>query len=287
MAFSQTLNALHKFFLLALISSSASGQDNFSSKPLDCPHCGNWLISSSSINSFIGDFVLADEGQFVIQGCGAFVYNNAAIKSKAVSENKFEYNFKTSFVGHNSSLGVSSLCGGKDKSWSPTELILTMNIYAHFLDGGYADFYLSRNGIAQPILAFRAWNINREDPCGSGSGFGTGDCISIGNAELRKTLWSMVDSSEDLLLAINSSKQPKRFNLTRFMNKAIIYCNNREKDSGGGHWPATWALNCIGEQMTAKINEFHHWKTCIKLKPNALSCQFPNDSSLSKKLATD
>lgn len=269
-------------FLLTLfacfLSFSIEAQEKLKPAPLGCPQCGIWQISSSNPHFFVSDLVLVDAERVLIRGCGTFFYDLPKIESKLISEHRHEYIVRTSFKGRTSPR-ITSICGGENEElWTPSEWNLTINVTGHFREGGYADFSLTRNGIRDPILSFRAWNIDREDPCGAGSGFGTGECYLIANGELRNALSGAVDAAEYRLSKNFDSQKNKLFNLTKFLEKADTYCIAREKNSGGGLWPSTWALSCIGEQMAAKLKQFRRWEACAKMASNISKCPFPKDS---------
>lgn len=266
------------------VCSPIQAQENPEVAPLECPQCGAWQISSSNINSYVSDVVLVDSQRVFIQGCGSFFYDMPKIESKLVSEHGYEYSIKTSFNSR-SSPSITSICGGENEElWTPSEWSLAINVYGHFREGGYAYFSLTRKGVREPVLTFRAWNMDREDPCGAGSGFGSGECLLIANGELRKALWVAVDSAEYQLSRVFLAQKPRPFNLTKFLDKAEKYCAVREKNRGGGHWPTTWVLECVSEQIEMKLKQFRRWEACAKSAVKDRACPFPEDS-ISKLLS--
>lgn len=261
------------------VSSSIYAQEELKPASLECPQCGAWQISSSNINSYVSDLVLVDAKKVFIQGCGSFFYDKPKIESKFVSEDRQNYNVTISFNARTSP-SITSICGGdNEERWKPSEWNLTINVSGHFREGSYAEFLLTRNGIRDPVLTFRAWNMDREDPCDAGSAFGTGECLRIENGKLRKALWAAADSAEYRLSKSLSPQKPSSFNLTKFLEKADRYCTARENNTGGGNWPTTWALDCVSEQLEAKLKQFRRWEVCAQSASDAMACPFPKNST--------
>ncbi|MEK9179020.1 MAG: hypothetical protein AAB893_00955 [Patescibacteria group bacterium] len=240
------------------------------SEPLECPHCGAWQISGSTVAGLEGDIILVEDERIVIPGCGVFGYE---IMQSTVKPRYTKYNYKLSLLL--TQWTASFLCGRKDgDKWE-----MTIEVSGHFQDGGTASFSLRRDSDSKEMISLDAWNMGREDPCGAGSGYGTTACIVIANTQLFKALSVSAERAFLILLGNKTSKKMPSFNAARFSAGVWKFCENREKNSGGGSWPAAWALSCQRGILHDKLEEFAKWRDCMeKKKYNISLCKFPTEN---------
>jgi hypothetical protein len=85
-----------------------------------------------------------------------------------------------------------------------------------------------------------------------------------------------------------SPKMPT-FNAPRFSATVWKFCEDREKNSGGGSWPVAWALTCQHGILQGKLEEFVKWHNCLEAKKYNLSlCKFPTENfRRNSKLSTE
>jgi hypothetical protein len=245
---------------------------------LICPQCGAWKISNSSVDGFVSDIVLVSEHRVVIQGCGIFFYENAEIGVKSISDTRHTYQVDLTFHSRTEDLEHSFVCGGDNEAQNnPRNLHLSIDVKGHFYEGGYADFTLHRQGLKEPLLSFRGWNIDREDPCGIGDapGFGSLACNQTANGFLKKELWIASAKANANSSKLSQKKCLSQFNPVNFMSKVESYCSNREKESGGFYWPEAWAENCASNEYAEKIHQLLIWNKCVDSSTSKSSCVFP------------
>lgn len=250
------------------------------SKPLECPQCGAWQVSLSTVEGLEGNIILVDDKRIVIPGCGTFGY---IIRQSTVKPDYTKYNYKLSMSL--TQWKASFLCERKDDD----EWEMDIEVSGHFHEGGMASFRLRRNSYSKERMSLDVWSIEREDPCGAGSGRGSAACMAIANAQLFKAL-SIRSERAFLMLSENkTSKKMPSFNAARFSAVVWKFCENREKNSGGGAWPYAWALSCQHGILNDKFEEFAKWRDCMERKKYKLPlCKFPSENfSRDSKLAAE
>lgn len=248
---------------------------------LSCPQCGAWQISNSSEDGFVSDIVLVSEQRVVIQKCGIFFYDNAKVVAKNISETRHTYQVDLTFRGRTSDSNYSFICGGDSEYLrDPQNLHLSIEVNGYLYEGGYADFTLRRKGVKEPLLSFRGWNLDREDPCGIGDaqGFGSLTCNLIANGLLMKELWIASSKGNAKSFKSSQKKHSFQFNPVKFASRVKSYCSNREKDSGGFFWPEAWAENCASDEYAEKIRQLRIWNTCIDSSTGSSNCIIPDEN---------
>jgi hypothetical protein len=234
-------------------------------EPLSCPHCGVWQ------DEWFGIFVI-DEKRIIIPGCGIFEYDDVDISSDVRHERINHHNYKITMRLKQQK--TSFLCdNGDDKIW-----YLQADISGHFQEGGTGSFKISNWRSGEPVkIWLGGWNIDREDPCDAGSGRGTASCFRIETSHVYNALARAVESAYQLLTNIKTKKLPD-FNVARFSVVVDKFCAERERESGGGSWPAAHAFSCQHEIMKKKYDEFVSWRSCVEKNQNKLKlCRFPSE----------
>jgi hypothetical protein len=229
-----------------------------------------------SDDGLIGEIVIVNNRQIVIPGCGTFDYEIKQ-SSKNQEENHVTYNLSMALTQRKESF----LCRSKDN----IDWVLEMEVSGHFKEGGTADFTLRRSKEKQAVLYLSAWNMDREDPCDSGSGHGSSACLSIENALLFKALAMKAESAYEK----SSVKKLPLFSAERFSAIVWKFCEHRERDSGGGEWPVAWALSCQNGILQDKYQEFETWSRCVENQGKKHNvCKYPDERFVrSSKLAAE
>lgn len=260
---------------LLVFALGADAQETSRPGPLACPQCGLWQVSGASGGELVGEIVVVDDKRVIIPGCGDFEYMIARSTATPQPHDRYDYDLSLSMTMRKPSF----LCEAADDSaWR-----LDVRVSGHFREGGTADFSVRPTAAAEPILSLTGWNMDREDPCAAGSGMGTGACMEIANAILYKALSARAKSAYQILIGTTPAKPLPSFNAERFSATIAKFCTHREKHSGGGAWPTTWASVCEADFLSAKFKEFVAWHTCAQkeLKAQKASvrakCKFPGE----------
>ena len=123
-------------------------------------------------------------------------------------------------------------------------------------DGGLGEFNVYRAQEADPIFSASAWNYARDNPCDSGSAYGSAACLQYANAKLIKALAYEAYST-------NSGRpSDNQFNAARYAAATMNFCAAREANSGGGSWPYVWTLDCQAGYLQTKLTELRQWAAC-------------------------
>jgi len=117
------------------------------------------------------------------------------------------------------------------------------------------------------VFSVNAWNYERDNPCDSGSGYGSAACLQVATANLVKTL-----SYE-----VYEAQAGRQLNPARFAAATMDFCGKREAESGFGSWPYVWALSCQSEILQTKLTELRSWVAC-KSAPKRSSCKPLNEN---------
>jgi len=248
-------------FVLALLVGHAYADEPATAKPLACPQCGLWQISSASAAGVAGEIAVIEGSRLIIPSCGIFDYETEKTTvtprpSSPQPNNRYTYEISLRMTMRK----PGGVCGWR----TVTDWQLEGEVSGHFHEGGVAEFTVKQK--RDDVLSFRAWNVNREDPCASGSGFGSGDCSAVGNGLLYKALAAETRTTYELARNIKPSRRPPSFNAARFAVTVATYCQEREKGSGGGSWPTAWALSCENEILSGKLREVTAWNACTQAR---------------------
>lgn len=240
-------------------------------KPLKCPQCGLWQLSSSDPSGLEGDIIFVDGHQIVIPACGVFSYKIENSKAIVQREDRYEYDLTLILTQQNN----TQLCFPEnDNAWK-----MEIKVNGHFQEGGTADFLLRKNKTEKPTLELSGWNINREDPCDAGSGSGTAACLMIKGALLYKMLSIKAERAYQKLLQNKSVIKIPSFNVALFSATVSNFCENKEKESGGGSWPVAWSYSCYNRILESKLKEFSTWDACNEEKQGKhKTCKLPSEN---------
>lgn len=217
-------------------------------KPLKCPQCGLWQLSRSFPTGFEGDIVFVDEHQIIIPACGAFDYKIENSKAIAQGQDRYKYDLTLILTQQKKSF-VCFPENGND--WK-----MDITVEGHFREGGTANIVLRKHKTEKPTLELDGWNINREDPCDSGSGSGTAACLMIKGALLYKVLSIKAERAYHEVMQNKLLPRTPSFNASLFSATVLIFCEKKEKESGGGSWPVAWSYSCQNRILEAKLKEF-------------------------------
>lgn len=241
-------------------------------KPLTCPQCGVWQISETEI-------MIVDDKRIIIPGCGVFDYKTDRSVVTPERTDRYIYKVSMSLTQQKTWFRCDA---GDEKAWS-----MEADVSGHFRHGGTAGFVLRRNKTAEPTLSLSGWNIDREDPCGAGSAFGTGACWSIENSLIYRALSDYAERAYEMLIEEKATKLPL-FNPAAFAAKVDKYCIDRERNSGGGSWPTTHALSCENGILKKKFRELAKWHKCMERNDRKWTlCKFPDERFMPTKQVRD
>jgi hypothetical protein len=251
--------------LLIISAGVASADDNLilgQDEPLPCPYCGVWKVSNASRPGMTGEQIIVSEQDVDIPMCGSFSVEELSTKMEIRSGKRF---YGTTMIMVQREWGeYCPLEPGKT-------LMLEANVSATRVDGGRAEFAVSRNDEEQPLLSATGWNYERESPCDSGSGSGSMICLTLSNARLYKALAYEA-------YAASGIAGPDRFNFNpaRYSTKVMEFCEERDAEVGLGSWPSYWELDCQRERLQSKLKEFHSWRLCVEAQ-SKLACNRPTE----------
>jgi hypothetical protein len=239
---------------------------SFNAEQTECLQCGAWQISGSGADGLNGQILIINKKQIMIPGCGVFDYSIEKLKVSSSSGNPI-------LVMLLQQRKESFLCLGNDgDTWT-----LDMEVSCHMKDDSIAEFNLRRGQSEKPTLSLTCWNMEREDPCESGSGIGSSVCNLIENSLIYKALSDQVARSYGMLMDLKVKKSPS-FNAARFYATVLDFCIKSEKESGFDAWPMAHAYGCESFILQKKYEEFLSWDLCMHNKKNNLSsCKFPNE----------
>ena len=228
------------------------------------PENGYWLISSATEEQLVGAVVTIQKDRFLIPSCGLLVINEAQRQEKKVHGIK-EITAPV-FFDPRRYLGPS-LCKQASKNWkfakvSGDEKTIELTFYD-----------VQNNPV--PVFGLYMWNLDKGTPHDTGSGYGSSIAMYMELTIMDRVFTYAIANSQ-----IHFSEQKKlfytrAFNLPRFSKKIKKYCEAREAESGGGHWPAFWQQSCQLEQLNAKFEIFRNWQVCITKKQKG--CVYPNE----------
>ena len=250
------MNWVYVVSIAGLFWAFGARAEDMPAQPLVCPHCGPWQVSSATDVGLVGEVVGVDARRITIPGCGVFRYAIEESHATPRSHNRYTY-----YVSMALTLAKSSgLCAAKGvPKWR-----LAIESEGHFHDGGMAQFTLWRTAPDEEVLGFTGWNMDREDPCGAGSGVGAAACVEIANARAYRALSAQATEAHRRLLIAGGSATVAPFNAAHFVELIEEFCTEREKNSGGGYWPIAHAQECRGEMLEAKRKEFEAWTACAQ-----------------------
>jgi hypothetical protein len=226
---------------------------------LECPQCGIWRLSYSEPAGLVNDFVFVDDHQMVIPGCGVFTYK--VEKSKTTVEDSNIYDLSLS-LSPRMLLLCKKLDGG---DWK-----MAVKVRGR----GSADFVLGEE--TKPTLVLIGWNIDREGPCEWGGGEDTARCLYMNERLAFKILSTKVEQAYEKLLKSNPPSKLPTFSAERFSATVTTFCEDKEKNSGGGSWPYAWAYTCKNRILESKLKEFSVWNDCMENKHK--TCIFPTEN---------
>jgi hypothetical protein len=244
-------------FGLFLLTQPVCAEDGPSEEQPECLQCGYW----QSLN---GEIVIINDSQIIIPACGVFDYT--------IEESKvFQGEHKLSMSLEQTK--GSFLCASKKgDAWN-----LDMVISGHMQDYSTAELNLRQGESTTPILWLSCWNVEREDPCDSGSGAGTSACLLIENSLLYKALSNQIASAYEMLMNKKVRNRPS-FNPARFYVTALEFCRKSEKNSGFDAWPEAHASECQYGILKQKYEEFVQWHSCMyEGRGKFSSCKFPTE----------
>jgi hypothetical protein len=245
-------------FTLFFLTQLVCAEDNPPEQPPECLQCGTW-------QGLDGQILVINDNQIIIPGCGVFDYT---IEESSVLQGKHKLLMSLEQSKE------SFLCTAKKgEAWT-----LDMEISGHMKDDSIAELNLRRGKSTTPVLWLYCWNIEREDPCDSGSGTGMSACSSIESSLIYKALSDESTSAYGILMNMKVKKLPS-FNAERFSAAVFKFCKESEKNSGFNAWPEAYAYECLSDILKQKFEKFVSWHSCMYKKKNKLSsCKFPSES---------
>ena len=219
------------------------------SQPASCPLCGAWRINHSNRPSLLGEEVMITSTKIKIPLCGTFDYEvTEQLTSPIAARSK----------------DAGAFCPSKTERWQERTIQLEVRLSGHLRQDSVADFVVHGTDIQQEFIRFSAWNMERENPCDSGSGPASLSCMLMDNAKLLKLLSLEVRDLPPSKTRSRKSLQP--FSATRFADSALHQCRRREADSGGGPWPEVHAQSCLFERIYEKFREIQEWRECMTVR---------------------
>lgn len=258
-----------KIILAALLLLGFSSLAVRCEEPEKCPQCGEWDVIVSSPNGALGEKIVFDEDHITIPACGRFKVKliKAIAQPKPITlASSYQFLFALS------SVSPEPLCGGPD---STSDLQLRVDLYGkRGTDAGAGRFAVSKFGSEKAIINLTAWNIERNDPCGSGGSEGSAACLTLVNAKLYGSLALEAYEAYTLPAVDFGTRQ---FNPARFAARTLAFCTKREANGGGGDWPQYWALSCQRKLFQEKLTQLRRWKNCTESKKR-MHCSLPTEA---------
>lgn len=235
--------------------------------PLKCPQCGIWEVRGD------GKLLIIDQERIIYPGCGEFTYKTERMAPKLEREDRYEYQVSMRLE----QVKMSFLCSTEMNERN--DWYLEARIQGHFREASEGSFELRKKKTGEEItLSLNGWNMDREDPCDSGSGHGSAWCAVIEQSHIYGSLSNRAREAYYLLLDSKAGKL-QEFNVARFSAIVNQFCTEYHKESGGGAWPHAWAAGCTNAILNRKYDEFVAWQSCMEKNENKLaSCKFPDET---------
>jgi len=233
--------------------------DETPAPPLECPYCGTWTVTEASPAGSIGERIEFANDRVSLPTCGDF---NVSVKTQLNSNDGERRTYRSTL--ELKPIQPDSLCSIAPDQTLRMEAVVSVG---YRVDGGRGEFTVYGNSATTPLLSITAWNYDRDNPCDSGSGYGSAACLQVATARLIKTL-----SYEAYGVGAGG-----RLNPARFAAATMDFCSKREVGNGGGSWPYVWALDCQAERLQAKLKELRAWSAC-RTGANPSSCKPPNEN---------
>ena len=216
--------------------------------PLDCPHCGTWTINAASPSGATGEQIVVSTDRISLPTCGEF---DAELKEQksSIQDQRRTYQATLQLKPGQPDLLCSVNAG------ETLRLQITVSVGYH-ADGGLGEFNVYKAQELVPVFSANAWNFSRDDPCDSGSAFGSAACLQYANAKVIKAL------AYESYSASSGKSSGNQFNAARYAALTMNFCAAREANNGGGSWPYVWALDCQSGHLQTKLSELRRWLAC-------------------------
>lgn len=263
----QVLRTLCALLVILAAASQASANEN---QPLECPQCGTWDVIHGTPFGAAGNQIVVSAERIVIPTCGEFVYSVEKKTSKQEDPGLYRYLLT---LGLRPML-MSPLCGTDEQ----TNLRADVEISAGYRkDGSVGNFKIYPGGASAPSVEVSAWNMDRDDPCATGSSGGSAACMQIANARLYSELAHEAYGNATMVKKDQHRQPMLNFNPARFAAATLEFCVHRERNNGGGNWPYVWALGCQASLFQTKLGELRSWKACQSKMPRG-RCVAPKEN---------
>lgn len=217
-------------------------------KPLDCPQCGIWKIVAASPSGATGEQIVVSSEHISIPTCGEF---DSELKEQSSSLQDQQRTYEVSLQLKTAQ--PDSLC----KLDEGEVLILKIKVSVGYrADGGLGEFNVYKTPNVDPVFTANAWNYSRDNPCDSGSGYGSAACLEHANAKLIKAL------AYESYVMDSGRGSDNKFNAARYAAATMRFCAAREANRGMGNWPYAWALDCQAGYLEVKLEELRSFAAC-------------------------
>ena len=236
---------------------------------LECPQCGSWQINSANPSGVVGERISVGTDSVEFPACGKFNVNSLRT-SEAISPD----GYRTYRV-----VLITRPLWSEGKCSTPPDSTLRMEVeigVGFNKDGGRAQFSIYKSNAEAPVVTAEAWNFERDNPCDSGSGFGSVACLQISNARTYKLFATEVYRAQTELASRESTALSRRLNPATFAAATLAFCLKREEETGFGSWPYAWALTCQSERLDQKLAELRTWRACLESKSSG--CVVPTSN---------
>ncbi|HSI50786.1 MAG TPA: hypothetical protein VLA61_21160 [Ideonella sp.] len=239
--------------------------------PMACPQCGEWRVTYASREGAVGAVLSIDETVIKVPSCGSFAYRSAVPVFSLDPRGQGRYQLVTDVTPMDEQMGACSM--GKAPFRMSLYLVNRFNAEA-----GVAGLELRSAGDEVPLLSLSAWNLQRDDPCGSGGSEGQAACLILRNTEVYAELAKEAYGSALEAKTGAQRNALRMFNPALFAAETMKACRKREAQSGGFDWPEANAQACQLDQLVSKLAELRAWQACLApgMKPKG-QCKLPTD----------
>lgn len=251
-----------RVFLVAAMTAAFAQNvlaDEIPAPPLECPYCGTWTVTGASPAGSVGERIEFSNDRISLPTCGEFSISVKTQQSTLMNERR---TYRSTL--ELKPIQPDPLCNVGAAGTLRLEVIVSVG---YRVDGGLGEFKVYSDLAPTPVLSVTAWNYERDDPCDSGSGYGSAACLQRATASLVKTL--SYEAYE--------ARAGNQFNPARFAAITMDFCSRREAERGYGSWPYVWALDCQVGLLQTKLADLRSWAAC-KSTSKLSSCKPLNEN---------
>lgn len=238
--------------LFAAGPAPAGAADPVPAPPLACPQCGHWELAGAS-HGMTGEWMAIRPDRVDFPALGWFCART--IEQSVKDEGRGRRGYRV----------VLELTPRTDDCATPGGQGLRMQVDVDAggnVEGSHARMRIRRG--AEPVFDGEAWNVDREDPCDSGSNTAFIACHDMDHARLYKQLSLEAYGIRRSLAGNAAASFARRFSPDRFVDDVERFCDRQGSLRGAGSGATLVSKQCQVERMAAKLRELEAWQACMR-----------------------